>query len=225
MAWRGLIDGGATTDSVAARFGVAESTVRRRMTLARVSPRIFGFYRDGDIGLEALQAFTVSDDYAVQDAVWDRMSDWQRDDARAIRAMLTEGEVSSQDKRAQFVGIAAYEAAGGIVRRDLFDPKDGGFFQDAALLDRLAQDKLDAAAAEVEAEGWKWAEGRMQFDWSDREEFEQADAEFATDEDDESAASWSPEVKAMAGAVVYLSYGGSVEIMRGLIRAAGRGGG
>ena len=51
---------------------------------------------------------------------------------------MTEGAVRAGDRRALFVGIAAYEAAGGIVLRDLFADDDGGWLQDAGLLDRLA---------------------------------------------------------------------------------------
>src|SRR5262249_37756924 len=59
-AWRGLTDKGAGVSEIAARFGVAESTVRKRLALARVSPVIFNLYRQGEIELEALQAFTVT---------------------------------------------------------------------------------------------------------------------------------------------------------------------
>ncbi|MCJ2097499.1 ParB/RepB/Spo0J family partition protein [Methylobacterium sp. E-046] len=217
-AWSGLIENGATVDEVAARFGVAASTVRKRMVLARVSPRIFALYRDGEIELEALQAFTVSDDHERQDAVFDGMAGWQRNDPRAIRQALTEGEIPSSDRRARFVGIEAYEAAGGTVRRDLFDAKEGGFLQDVALLDRMTMAKLESVAAEVKAEGWSWTEARLSFDWIERQEFEEAEAEFATDEDDDSAPSWSHEAKAIAGAVVCLSYSGEAVIERGLIR-------
>ena len=59
-AWRGLIDRGASPGDIAARFGVPDSTVRKRMALARVSPRLFDLYRQGALDLEALQAFTIS---------------------------------------------------------------------------------------------------------------------------------------------------------------------
>jgi ECF sigma factor len=62
-AWRGLIEKGADIAEIAARFGVAESTVRKRLALARVSPVIFSLYREGEIDLEALQAFTITDDH------------------------------------------------------------------------------------------------------------------------------------------------------------------
>ena len=72
--------------------------------------------------------------------------------------MLTEGAVRASDKRAQFVGIEAYEAAGGIILRDLFNSDDGGWLQDPGLLDRLVTEKLEREADAVRAEGWKWIE-------------------------------------------------------------------
>ncbi|MET4519699.1 hypothetical protein [Bradyrhizobium sp. I1.7.5] len=69
---------------------------------------------------------------------------------------MSEGQVSSDDRRASFVGAAAYEAAGGAIIRDLFDEEGGGFFADAALLNRLVREKLTAEAATIKAEGWKW---------------------------------------------------------------------
>ena len=72
--------------------------------------------------------------------------------------MLTEGAVRASDKRARFVGIEAYQEAGGVVLRDLFQADDGGWLQDPALLDRLAAEKLEREAAAVRAEGWKWVE-------------------------------------------------------------------
>jgi ParB family chromosome partitioning protein len=75
-----------------------------------------------------------------------------------IRRLLTEDAVRASDKRAQFVGIAEYEAAGGIVLRDLFEADDGGWLQEPALLDRLVAAKLEKEAEAVRSEGWKWAE-------------------------------------------------------------------
>jgi ParB family chromosome partitioning protein len=77
--------------------------------------------------------------------------------------MLTEHAVRASDKRAQFVGIEAYLEAGGAVSRDLFQADDGGWLEDAHLLDKLVTDKLGEAAAEVQAEGWKWIEAAISF--------------------------------------------------------------
>jgi ParB family transcriptional regulator, chromosome partitioning protein len=76
---------------------------------------------------------------------------------------LTEGQIPGHDRRALFIGIEAYEAAGGTVIRDLFD-EGGGFFGDAALLNRLVRDKLQRMAETVMAEGWKWVTVEPEFD-------------------------------------------------------------
>jgi ParB family chromosome partitioning protein len=44
--------------------------------------------------------------------------------------MLTETTVRGRRQARRFVGIDAYEAAGGIVLRDLFQSDDGGWLQD-----------------------------------------------------------------------------------------------
>lgn len=152
-AWRGLIDKGHDVPRVAARFGVPETTVRKRLALSRVSPLIFELYREGTIDLDELQAFTVTDDYALQECVWAGMVDRQWHDARSIRHALTQADVPCSDRRVQFVGLEAYQAAGGTIRRDLFDPEDCGFLEDAALLDRLTREKLDAIAVGMKAAG------------------------------------------------------------------------
>jgi len=66
--------------------------------------------------------------------------------------------VRASDRRARFVGIADYEAAGGIVLRDLFEVDDGGWLQDPTLLDRLVAEKLEHEAEAVRAEGWRWVD-------------------------------------------------------------------
>lgn len=175
-AWRGLVEQGHGVPEIAARFGVTESTVRKRLALASVSPVIFALYRDGEMSLEALQAFTLNDDHAMQESVWQSLSEWQKDNPSTIRRALTETDIPCADRRVIFVGLEVYEAAGGAVRRDLFNPKDGGFLQDAALLDRLVAGKLEEAAATVQAEGWLWTEVRPSFNWEDRSSFQSVEA-------------------------------------------------
>jgi ParB family chromosome partitioning protein len=107
--------------------------------------------------------FTINPDHARQEQVWEAV---QRSPIRQpyqIRRLLTEDAVRASDKRAQFVGIAEYEAADGIVLRDLFESDDGGWLQDPALLDRLVAEKLDREAVAVRGEGWKWVEVAPEF--------------------------------------------------------------
>src|SRR3546814_1939328 len=85
------------------------------------------------MALEQLMAFTVSEDHERQTQVWDAIKDAWSKEPYQIRRMLTETTVRASDKRAVFLGIGAYEAAGGIVMRDLFQADDGGWLQDVGL--------------------------------------------------------------------------------------------
>src|SRR5208283_4217666 len=98
-----------------------------------------------------------------QEQVWEaiRLS-WQKEPYQ-IRRMLTETTVRASDKRALFVGVEAYEAAGGVVLRDLFQSDDGGWLQDVGLVDRLMAERLEREAAAIRAEGWHWLEVALDF--------------------------------------------------------------
>jgi ParB family transcriptional regulator, chromosome partitioning protein len=60
-AFRALVDGGMSETDVAARFGVSEAVVSRRLKLARVRPAVMAAYRRDDLSLAQVIAFTVSD--------------------------------------------------------------------------------------------------------------------------------------------------------------------
>jgi len=77
--------------------------------------------------------------------------------------MLTETAVRASDKRARYLGLEAYEAAGGYVLRDLFQQDDGGWLQDPVLLERLVGEKLKSQAEAIASEGWKWIEVAVGF--------------------------------------------------------------
>lgn len=159
-AFNVLAGEGKSVADIAARFGTTETIVRRRLALARVSPVLLQLFRDEKMNFEQLTAFTVSDDHARQAEVWNALPSWNRD-AHSIRRALTEEMVSATDKRVKFIGgLAAYEAAGGSVKRDLFDKHNDGYATDTALLEKLVAEKLETTAADVRAEGWKWVECR-----------------------------------------------------------------
>lgn len=163
-AFAKLHDGqGMTADDIAARFGLTAAVVRQQLKLGAVSPALLQVYRDGGMNLEQLMAFTITDDHVAQERVWSELS-WNKG-RDMIRHLLTQGQVPANDRRAVFVGIEAYEAAGGVVVRDLFDEAHGGFFADTVLLDRLVLEKLDAAAHAVTAEGWRWMAVAPEFNY------------------------------------------------------------
>jgi ParB family chromosome partitioning protein len=152
---------GFGAEEIAARFGVTPATVRQRLRLGAASPKLMALYREGVINLDQLMAFCLTDDHARQELAWDHLS--FNKSPEMIRRMLTETHVSARDRRALLIGAEAYLAAGGDILRDLFTEDGGGYFADAGLLDRLVRDKLDSIAAEVLAEGWKWAEAMPDF--------------------------------------------------------------
>lgn len=155
-AFKDLRDKGVDGEEIAARFFVTPAVVKQRLRLAAVSEKLLEVYAEDGMTLEQLMAFTVTNDHARQEQVWEAIANTYNKEPYYIRRQLTEGAVRASDRRAQFVGVAAYEAASGIVMRDLFEHDDGGWLQDPALLDRLVTEKLKAAAETLSAEGWKW---------------------------------------------------------------------
>ncbi|OOO33543.1 UNVERIFIED_ORG: chromosome partitioning protein ParB [Rhizobium sophorae] len=157
-AFSTMADGGKSIADIAAHFSVTEIIVRRRLALAKVSPRLLELHRDGAMTFEQLSAFTVCDDHERQEQVWDNLPGWDRH-AHRIKSNLVTGEVASTDRRVRLIGgLDAYEQAGGAVRRDLFDDQGGGYVLDVALLDKLASEQLDAVASPYREQGWKWVE-------------------------------------------------------------------
>lgn len=167
VAFARLIDGGRSVEDVAAAFGVTPQVVKRRLKLAAVSPALLTLFREGGIGLDCLMMLASLDDPARQEELWHQLPEWNRS-ADQLRRLLTRGEVESdRDGVAIFVTVPAYEAAGGPLRRDLFSDDGKVYLQDAALLDRLALDKLQEPAREVAAEGWKWVDVRARYVYED----------------------------------------------------------
>src|SRR5262245_23773976 len=162
-AFQALCDQGAGEEEIAARFFVPPAVVKQRLRLASVSEKLLGIYAEDGMTLEQLMAFTVTADHARQEQVWEALQQSYNKEAYLIRRQLTESAVRGSDRRARFVGLDAYEAAGGVVLRDLFEDDGGGWFQDVALLDRLATEKLAAEAEKIAAEGWKWIEVAVDF--------------------------------------------------------------
>ena len=167
-AFKELVEEGIPVVDVAARFGVTETVVQKRLRLARVSPVLLSCFRKGDMTLEHLMAFTVTNDHAAQERVWNELPEWRKQYPNSIRAALTQNEITAQDVRARFVTVKDYEKAGGAVRRDLFSEGDEGvFIEDAVLLERLVAEKLEKAANAVRKEGWKWVEARSAFEFEE----------------------------------------------------------
>src|SRR6266545_488857 len=157
-AFLALREKGMCEEEIAAAFFVSTHVVKQRLKLASISPKLLDIYAEDGMTLDQLMAFAVNPDHERQEQVWEALRRSHTKEPYSIRRLLTEGAVRASDKRAQFVGVAAYQSAGGSIIRDLFQEDDGGWLQDPVLLDRLVAQKLEREADAVRAEGWKWVE-------------------------------------------------------------------
>ncbi len=189
VAFTGLADAGQSVSAIAARFGASERIVEQRMRLGNAAPELLDAYRADEIDLEVLKAFAVTTDRERQMAVWEQISgQGYRPSAWQVKRLLTEERVPGATAIARFVGVEAYEAAGGPVMRDLFahDDESGVWFEDPVLLAKLATDKLQAAADEL-ATRWKWATAMVEVEWSDTARYGRIEPQPGTPTDEEQA--------------------------------------
>ncbi|HBP6435381.1 ParB/RepB/Spo0J family partition protein [Pseudomonas aeruginosa] len=174
-AFAALVAEGRPIEDIAADFSVTPLVVQRRLKLANVSPRLLADYRAEAVSLDQLMALAITDNHAAQEAAFYDAPTWQRS-PHNLRDRLTEREIDAhRHPLVRFVGLNAYEAAGGGTRRDLFAEADSGvYLTDATLLERLAQDKLASLAAEVKAEGWAWVDATPGTTHADLQAFQRA---------------------------------------------------
>ncbi|AST28127.1 chromosome partitioning protein ParB [Ralstonia pseudosolanacearum] len=177
-AFAALVAEGRPIEDIAADFSVTPLVVQRRLKLANVSPRLMADYRADAVTLDQLMALAITDDHAAQESAFYDSPTWQRNPSQ-LRDRLTEREIDAyRHPLVRFVGLDTYGAAGGGVRRDLFAEGDAGvYLTDAALLERLAQDKLAGIAAEVKAEGWAWVDATHAVTHADLHAFQRAPRE------------------------------------------------
>jgi ParB family chromosome partitioning protein len=166
VAFRILTEEGKSIAHVSALFKVSEMVVRRALKIANLAPVLLDLLRDDKLDYEQAKVLALADDHATQERVWnDAHNAWQRRPSE-LRAAITKAEIDARDSAlAKFVGLDAYEGAGGYVRRDLFsDGQNAGYIADADLLHRLATDRLIEISQTVQSKGWSWVETRTRGD-------------------------------------------------------------
>ncbi|MXY41595.1 MAG: chromosome partitioning protein ParB [Rhodospirillaceae bacterium] len=189
VAFSELVKARQSVSSIAARFGLSERLVEQRLRLGNAAPELLDAYRADEIDLEVLKAFAVTADRERQLAVWEQVSaQGYRPAAWQVKRLLTEERVPGASAVARFVGVEAYEAAGGQVLRDLFarDDESGVWFEDPVLLEKLATEKLQAAAEELGTR-WKWAVPMIEVEWSDTARYGRIEPQPGAPTDEESA--------------------------------------
>ncbi len=189
VAFAKLADAGQSVSAIAARFGLSERLVEQRLRLGNAAPELLDAYRAGEIDLEALKAFAVTADRERQMAVWEQVAaQGYRPSAAQVKRLLTEERVPGGTAIARFVGVEAYEAAGGQVMRDLFaeEYEHGVWFEDPVLLEKLAMAKLQAAADELSTR-WKWAVAMIEVAWGDTARYGRIEPQPGAPTDEEQA--------------------------------------
>ena len=163
-----------TEEEIAAAFFVPVNMVKQRLRLASVSQALLDVYADDGMTLEQLMALTITDDHAAQEAAFYGAPEWQRSPSK-LRERLTEREIDATHALVRFVGLDAYQQAGGGIRRDLFAEGDAGtYLTDTAVLETLVRDKLATLAEDVRAEGWAWVEAVPHLAYEERQAFQNA---------------------------------------------------
>ena len=189
IAFTKLAESGVTVAAIAARFGMSERLVEQRLRLGNAAPELLDAYRTDNIDLETLKAFAVTTDHRRQLAVWAQVANQgYRPAAWQVKRLLTEERTPASSAMARFVGLEAYEVAGGPVLRDLFAAEDesGIWFEDPALLNKVAMAKLGETVKDL-ATRWHWATAMPEVDWTEVARYGRIHQEPATPTDEETA--------------------------------------
>ena len=73
-AFQTLREKGLSEEEIAARFFVNPTVVKQRLKLAAVSDKLLDVYAEDGMTLEQLMAFTVTNDHARQEQVWESLA-------------------------------------------------------------------------------------------------------------------------------------------------------
>ena len=175
VAFSRLAREGATTEQIAARFGVAERTVQKRVRLGGLPDEIIDAYREGRINADTAEAFAVTADTRFQRNIFKGLAESGQLHGHAVRRAIGARLTRSDAPAARYVGLDAYRAAGGTTEDPLFED-DHVTILDPDLMTELAEQKLSADAAKY-ADDWKWTAAQLEFGWLDQQNHLVADAD------------------------------------------------
>ncbi|WP_454884309.1 ParB/RepB/Spo0J family partition protein [Sphingomonas oryzagri] len=133
---------------LAAQHGMTEKFVLGRLRLANLAPVVFEALRAGELTLEIAKAYGWTSDTDRQARVFEQVRNSYSRSAGEIQRMVTAGSYKGADPKARLVGRDAYIAAGGTIDADLYSDHDTETWRDGALVDRLADEAMTAAAEE-----------------------------------------------------------------------------
>ncbi|HGM5003709.1 TPA: ParB/RepB/Spo0J family partition protein [Serratia marcescens] len=163
---------GTPPEQIGAILGFSTLHVKKCLKVTTVAPALLELLKTNQINFDQLAALGATDDHQRQLQAWEKGSYYENlRKPKALREAVLNDEVSAADSHiVEFVGLEAYQAAGGETREDLF--AESVILTNPLMLETLAIAKLQAAADEVaKNEGWAWSLGRSKQveSWGDDE--------------------------------------------------------
>lgn len=158
IGFRSMSADGNSPAEIGGLLGYSARHVQRMLKLANLAPELLSLLAENKLDVEQCQALSLEPDQSRQVQVYHQAKEsYSNIPAHLLKRLITETEISVNSSRFVFVGREAYEAAGGVVREDLFSAEDGDGTADSVLTDRLVQEKLTSIAQALKDEGWAWS--------------------------------------------------------------------
>lgn len=137
QAFGRLLGEGRHVEDIATTFGVSVQYVRQRAKLAELVPEVVEAYRQKRLDLQQCAALTFGTPEQQRAIVADP---GHLPGALQLRERLRGALIRQDDRRVKFVGLQAYQDAGGRLAEDLF--ASTADLIDGDLLDKLVEQKL-----------------------------------------------------------------------------------
>ena len=119
-AFQHFLAGSTDIDAVAKRFGVTRRFIDGRLRLADLAEPIFTALAENRITLDMAKAYASTASHEAQLSTWITYGSMSHYNADSIRRIIANDMMRADDPVALLVGAEAYEAAGGVIERDLF---------------------------------------------------------------------------------------------------------
>ncbi len=155
-AFQHFLTGKADIDAVAKRFGVTRRFIDGRLRLADLAEPIFTALAENRITLDMAKAYASTSSHEAQMSTWTTYGSMTHYNADSIRRVIANDMMRADDPVALLVGAETYEAAGGVIDRDLFsDAREKWRHPDIARA--LAAAIMEAEATRIgEERGLAW---------------------------------------------------------------------
>lgn len=165
ISFRARAESGQTPAQIADQLGYSVRHVGRCLKLANLAPELIQELAKDAITLEQCQALSMEDSQERQVQIWTAAKqaygnrspqiDW-------LRNQIVNDSMTTDAPLFRFIGLEAYETAGGVLRHDLFTEENTGW-ADSHLVRKIAQDKLEREALRLQqGEGWGWSLARIE---------------------------------------------------------------